>query len=186
MINLQELKIVGLDFSKFPVGLGKCLGHFSPTLRSVSLDRPRSTRRQLLDFFRLFKMLDDIEIRRHWAVPPEYEEPDNQLVPAEGGLRGQLILHAFDDEGLLRDMAVTFGRMRFTSMDLRNNMRGIGFLLKTCARTLETLYLRPVPKDNPDRCEGVFDPWGTFLTLGSISKFTLKTSTCRPTPSFGL
>ena len=131
-------------------------------------------------------MLDDIEMRRYWAVPPEYEASDSQLVPAGGGPRGQLILwKMFDDEGLLRDMAATFGGLRFTSMDLQDNLRGIGFLLKACAYTLETLCLR-LQNDAPDRCEGAFNPWGIFLTLGLISKFPLKTSTCRPTPSFGL
>ena len=185
MVNLQELKIVALDFSKFPVGLGECLGHFSPTLRSVSLDIPWGTRRQLLDFFMLFPMLEDIEILRYSALQ-QYQVPDSQLVPAGGGPRGQLILwYTFDDEELLRDMADTFGGMRFTSMDLRDNLRGIGFLLKACAHTLETLRLR-LQNDAPDHCEGAFDPWGMFLTLGLISKFPLKTSTCRPTPSFGL
>ena len=186
MVNLQELKIVALDFSMFPVGLEECLGHFSPTLRSVSLDYPCGTRRQLLGFFRLFPMLNNIEISRYSAALPEYEAPDSQLVLTGGGPRGQLILwYTFDDEELLRDMEVTFGGLRFTSMDLRDNLRGIGFLLKACAHTLETLRLR-LQNDAPDRCECVFEPWGIFLTLGLISKFPLKTSTCRQTPSFGL
>ena len=50
MVNLQELKIMYLDFSKFPAGLREHLGHFSPTLRSVALDCPRGTHRQLPDF----------------------------------------------------------------------------------------------------------------------------------------
>ena len=150
MVNLQELKIMYLDFSKFPAGLGEHLGHFSPTLRSVALDRPRGTHRQLLDFFRLFPLLDDISVWQYSPVSEEYKLLDNQPASVRGGLRGRLKLHNLDDEGLLQDMVVAFEGMRFTSMDLLG-VRGMRFLLETCAHTLETLCLHP--EDGLDYCK---------------------------------
>ena len=142
MVNLQELKIGELDFSKFPEGFGEYLGHFAPTLRSVSLSWPEGTRRQLLDFFRLFPKLDDIEISCYNPGRGSYEALDNQLIPINVGLRGKLALNLFGEVGLLEDMIVAFGGMRFTSMDLRKS-RGIRLLLDACAGTLETLRIYP-------------------------------------------
>ena len=86
MVNLQELKIGNLDLSLFPAGLiRQYLGHFSPTLRSVALSHPNGTLRRLLDFFRLFPKLDDIEIV-HYRPRSEAHEPlDSRLIPIGGG-----------------------------------------------------------------------------------------------------
>ena len=142
MVNLQELNIGQLDFYKLPAGFGKYLGHFAPTLRSVALARTRGARRQLLDFFRLFPKLDDIEITHYSAKREAYEPLDAQLVPINGGLRGTLILKEFEenDPGLLEDMIVAFGGMRFTSMDLWKTT-GTRLLLGACANTLEVLRI---------------------------------------------
>ena len=143
MVNLQELKIGDLDFSKFPVGLGKYLGHFAPTLRSVALSWPKGTRRQLLDFFMLFPKLENVGISRY----PEgvrYEPLDNKpIVPISGVLRGTLTLKEFGDVELLKDMTVAFGGMGFTCMDLKNTPRAMRFVLDACADTLETLCIYP-------------------------------------------
>lgn len=141
MVNLQELKIADLDFAKFWMGFDKYLGHFSPTLRSVALSRPNGTRRQLLDFFRLFPKLDDIEISCYdarWGAP---EPLDDKLVPITGGLGGRLTLDTFGEEELLMEMIVAFGGIRFTSMDLRDVLRGMPLLLEACGKTLRTLRI---------------------------------------------
>jgi hypothetical protein len=152
MENLRELRIADLDFSGFPTGLGECLGHFSPTVRSVVLRRPNGTRRQLLDFFRLFPTLDDVEVLNYSVRWEGDEVLDDQLVPMSGGLRGQLTLHSFGEEVLFEDMVVAFGGMRFASMDLRN-VRGIQSLVEACAHTLETL--RIYPDDISNHCKSV-------------------------------
>ena len=152
LVNLQDLTISDLDFSTFPMGTGQYFGHFSPTLRSVALSSPKGTRRQLLDFFRLFPKLDDIKIAHYHARPEVHEALDGQLVPIRGGLRGRLILRRFGDQGLLKDIIVAFGGMRFTSMDLRN-VRGTQLLLEACADTLEVLHI--YPDDIFQRCERV-------------------------------
>ena len=142
MENLQELRIANLDFSEFPK-FEKYLGHFAPTLRSIALSRPNGACRDLLDFLRLFPKLDDIEIL-YYRCRLETPRPlDDKLVPITGGLRGHLTLHMFSDEGLLKDMVVVFGGLRFTSMDLKH-AQGIPFILKACAETLETLCVHPV------------------------------------------
>lgn len=138
MVNLQELRVAYLDFSEFPAGFGTYLGHFSPTLRSIALSHPRGRRRQLLDFFRLFPRLDDIEVSDYPTQQEPHEALDSQLTPMNGGLRGCLVLNSFGDEGLLRDIIDAFGGIRFTSMDLRN-VRGARILSEACANTLETL-----------------------------------------------
>ena len=148
MVNLQELRIADLDFSKFPAGFGEHLGHFSPTLRSIALDRPNGSRRQLLGFFMLFPALDDIEISSYYARQDWHEALASKITPIGGGLQGRLTLHTFAGEGLLKDMIVAFGGFRFTSMDLQN-VQGMSLLLEACANTLETLRLhldyRPRP-----------------------------------------
>lgn len=141
MVNLQELKIADLDFAKFWAGFEKYFGHFSPTLRSVALSRPNGTRRELIDFFRLFPKLDDIEISCYDARRMSFEAPEDQIVPVTGGLRGRLTLDTFGEEELLKDMIVAFGGMRFTSMDLRDVLRGMPLLLVACGGTLETLRI---------------------------------------------
>ena len=141
MVNLQELKIADLDFAKFWAGFEKYLGHFSPTLRSVALSRPNGTRRQLLDFFRLFPKLDDIEISCYDARSGAYEALDEKLASVTGGLRGRLTLDTFGEEELLKDMIVAYGGMRFTSMVLRDVLRGMPLLLEACGATLRTLRI---------------------------------------------
>ena len=157
--NLQDLVIAGLDFSKFPVGAGKYFGHFSPTLRSVALSGPRGTRRELLDFFRLFPKLDDVKILHYHAWTGAHEVFDAPLIPIRGGLRGRLTLKNFGDEGLLKDMIVAFGRMRFTSMDL-HDVLGMQLLLEVCADTLETVHIHP--GGALQHCKRVSDPGGVF------------------------
>lgn len=148
--NLQDLTIANLDFSKFPMGAGKYFGHFSPTLRSISLSAPRGTRRQLLDFFGLFPKLDDVEILNYLAWAEERGTSDILLVPMEGRLRGRLTLKHFDDEELLKDMIVAYGGMWFTSMEL-HDVQGIQPVLEACASTLERVYIQPGGAPRPGK-----------------------------------
>ena len=153
MTNLQELKMADMDFTGFSAGYWEDLRHFSPTLQAVALCRPSGSRRQLLDFFRLFPMLEDVEIMHYSARWEAYKALDGQFVPINGGLRGRLTLYMFEEEGLLKDMIIAFGGMRFTSMNLRH-VRGMQLLLEACAGTLETL--RIYPDDMLNSCKGFF------------------------------
>ena len=188
MVNLQEITIVDLNFTKFPVGFGEHLGHFAPTLRSVALSCPYGTRRQLLDFFRLFPKLDDIKVSCYSARGEVYEALDTPIVPISGGLRGRLTLKLFEEDGpgLLEDTIAAFGGMRFTSMDLWRT-RGIQLLLETCADTLETLRICP---EEIYSCEGFFIYGSTPLapepTLSFKHTPASKISAYRPAPPFEL
>ena len=142
LVNLQDLSIAFLDFSSFPTGVGKFFGHFSPTLRSLALAIPLGSRRQLLDFFRLFPKLDNITICGYYRNGEGHEALDENLIPIQGGLRGQLNLKNFRDEWLLKDMIAVFGGMRFTSMRLES-VHGVPLLLEACASTLQTVYIHP-------------------------------------------
>lgn len=152
LINLQDLAIASLDLVMFPSVVGAFFGHFAPTLRSLALITPVGNRRQLLDFFRLFPKLDDITICGYYGEGENQEALDGKLVPIRGGLRGQLKLKNFHDRGLLKDLIVAFGGMRFTSMRLES-VRGVSLLLKACADTLRTVYIHPGDRFHPG--EGV-------------------------------
>ena len=155
--NLQDLTIADLDFSHFPMGVGKYWGHFSPTLRSMALISPRGTRRQLLDFMRLFPKLDHVKISNYRGGGGEYKAVGTPLVPTEGGLRGGLTLKNFGDEGLLKDMAVVYGGMRFSFMDL-DDVQGVRFVLETCADTLEAVRIHP-----RQHCKSILCPLEYFV-----------------------
>lgn len=144
LVNLQDLAIEALDLSLFPPEpVGAFFGHFSPTLRSLALMCPLGSRRRLLDFFRLFPKLDDIMICEYFGEGEDHEVLDGKLIPIEGGLRGQLKLKNVGDEGLLKDMIVAFGGMRFTSVCLESVQWAVPLLLKACAGTLQTVYIYP-------------------------------------------
>ena len=149
--DLQDLTIADLDFSEFPMGVGKYFGHFSPTLRSVALSAPRGTRRQFIGFLRLFQNLDDVKILDYHTWAEEHEALDTLLVPLEGRLRGRLTLERFGDEQLLKDLIVAYGGMRFTSMYL-HNVQGMQLVLEACADTLETVWIQP--GGAPQCCKG--------------------------------
>ena len=162
LVNLQDLIIANLDLSEFPVGAGDYFGHFSPTLRSVALSCPRGTRRQLLDFLRLFPMLDHISISNYDVRTQAHEALDpRQVLPIKGGLRGRLILENFGGERLLKDVIVAFGGMRFAFIDLQNT-RGAQLLLEACADTLETV--RIYTDANFRYCKRVLVPYDGFPT----------------------
>lgn len=122
LVNLQDLAIADLDFSRFVAGVEQYFGHFSPTLRSVALSCPAGTPRQLLGFLRLFPKLSDIAITHYYPNSQDGEVLDTQLVTIEGEQRSRLVLRWTGFSESLRDMQ---------------------FLLKACAETLETLYVYP-------------------------------------------
>ena len=113
LTNLQYLVIEDLDFYSFAyMGFQNHFGHFSPTLRSVALIAPQGSCRRILDFLRLFPKLDDIKICGYRHDGRDHGSFDGFLTPIEGGLRGELYLKNFYDQGLLRDIIAAFGGMR--------------------------------------------------------------------------
>ena len=95
-------------------------------------------------FIGIFGHLEGLELL-HDATDPLEEDPgdDQTLIPHfVSPLRGRLTVKYFTKEGLLKDMLVLLGGIRFRSMDLPN-ANGMRFLLDACAERLETLGLHP-------------------------------------------
>jgi len=144
--NVQELEIDDLDIPKFMPRIQEYFGHFSPTLRSLSLSKPKGSRRQIVFFIGLFQYLEDLklfdDVLDHYKSEPA-EDP--ALIPLfTPPLQGRLKVTMFKRVGLLKDMIDLFGGIRFRRMDLFD-VDGMRLLVGACAETLETL--RVYPKD---------------------------------------
>ena len=140
LLNVQELSISMLDFRGFAPQMKLCFAHFAPKLRTLTLDHPRGTRRDLLSFIGFFPKLDNLKL--------EFDRTDMELPwqlpvlrPAPS-MRGRLTLRSFFGEGFLRDLSEMCGGLRFHSVDL-DGLRGARLLLDACAKTLETLRVIP-------------------------------------------
>jgi len=145
LVNVQELVIDYLDVPSFMPKIRRYFGHFSPTVQSLALRKPKGSRRQIIFFIGLFKHLENLKIL-YDVIYHQGEEPadDRSLVPSFiPPLRGRLTITCFRrDAGLLQDMIDLFGGIRFRHMDLFN-VKGMRLLLGACAETLETLRLCP-------------------------------------------
>jgi hypothetical protein len=141
LTNVQQLRIERFDLSKFMPGVERYFGHFTPTLRSISLTILSGTQRQLLYFLSLFPNLDDIEIEYYPAAKhdPDFEVAVPFSVPSLGG---QLKLTHFPSETMFRDMITFFGGLRFQYMDLFS-VKGSQLLLDACAGTLQAVRIYP-------------------------------------------
>ena len=141
--NVQDLIITNLDLSKFTSSIGNYFGHFSPTLRSITLLFLRGCPRQLLDLLRLFPKLDDIKIVRYSGTIETHNSLDTKSAQIRGSLQGRLTLNGFWDQKLLEEVIASLGGMRFISMDLDDVVPGAQLLLDACAGTLQTLCFHP-------------------------------------------
>ena len=142
LVNVQDLMIAHLDLSKFTLGVKNYFGHFSHTLRSITLLYTGGLLWQLVDFLRLFPKLDDIKLIRYFGtIGMDNTHDPTQRAQIRGSLRGKLTLVDVLDWKLLKEIADSFGGMRFVSMDL-DGVAGAQFLLDVCAGTLQTLRFR--------------------------------------------
>ena len=84
------------DISLFIQGVERYFGHFSPTLRSVSVFNPVYTPRQLSHLLSLFPNLDNIKI--YGSAPLSNKPfPDTELIPFSTPTpRGRLVVCDFD------------------------------------------------------------------------------------------
>ena len=140
--NVHTLKIQNMEVYRFVPGVERYFGHFSPTLRSITLYNPRCTPRQLSYFLSLFPNLDDINISTETVAAhiPNTTVPDTGLVPfSTSGLRGRLALYEFSWVETLTSLIALGGGLRFRQMDLRRSECCTPLLFEACAKTLETL-----------------------------------------------
>lgn len=139
LTNVHTLKLQNLEINHFVPTLERHFGHFSQTLRSITLYDPWCTPRQLSHFLSLFSNLDDIGIRN--TLTRQLITPDAQLVPFSTlKPRGRLALYNFNWAETWTRL-ITSGDLRFRYMDLRGSARCAPTLFKACAETLETLRL---------------------------------------------
>ena len=139
--SVQSLTLQQLDIHRFIPGIERYFGHFSPTLRSITLEAPRCTPRQLSHFFSLFANLDDIEVRLFLQARSSI--PDGPLTPFSAPkLRGQLSLSSFTAVETWEDLAASCG-LRFRCIHLYPVSKCAPILLSACAETLETLRIEP-------------------------------------------
>ena len=143
LANLQELVIDYLNISEFIPSLQQHSGHFLPTLRSLVLQEPKCSRRQIIYFLGLFQHLEDLTLLFAPVPPSDFQGESTDeptLTPFfTPPLRGRLTMRDSGVE-LVKDMISLFGGLRFRYMDIIE-VDGAWLLLDACAGTLETLRL---------------------------------------------
>lgn len=148
--NVRSLTLQQLDIHSFIPGIERYFGHFSPTLRSITLETPRCTPRELSHFFSLFTNLDDIEVQLF--VHLNTDAPDDALAPiSTPKLQGQLTLSSFTAVDTWEDLVASCG-LRFRSIHLHPVSKCAPVLLSACAETLETLRIEPDSETGKGPC----------------------------------
>ena len=142
LTNVRELELSYLDVPSFMPCIQRFFGHFTPTVRSLTLVSPIASRRQIVFFIGLFQHLDDLVFRgepgSQWGELPD----DCTLIPPFAPpLQGRLEVSCVGAQ-LLKDMDHLLGGIRFRDIAIFN-VAGTRFLLSACAKTLETLQLHP-------------------------------------------
>ena len=143
LTNVRDLAIDSLDIPSFIPELRRYFGHFIPTVQSLTLKRPKGSRRQIVFFIGLFQHLEDLKLPEDEAVFQDELPDDPTLVPPFiPPLRGRLTMSCFTRIGVVEDMISLFGGIRFRHMDLFYTY-GMRLLLDAAAESLETLRLYP-------------------------------------------
>ena len=159
-----------LDIPSFMPCIQQYFGHFPPTVRELSLQIPKGSRRQTMYFIGLFQHLEDLTLVYDEFSSQEEPTDDLTLFPLfTPPLRGWLKLTCLRGVRLLKDMIDLFGGLRFRWMDLFN-VDGMPLLLDASANTLEALVLYL----GDPRCE-CFSPQGMRIsTNGSTVSSPLQ------------
>ena len=142
LVNVQKLEIDELDIPSFVPGVRQYFGNFLPTVRSLSLRKPRGSCRHIIFFVGLFQHLEDLTLL-DGTLPFWKEEPMDDLTlipPFAPPLQGRLVMASFRRVGFLKDMIALFGGIRFHYMDLFD-VGEMELLLNACAETTKRLRL---------------------------------------------
>jgi len=140
LANVHTLKLQHVEIHRFMPDIEHHFGHFSQTLRSITLHDPSCTPRQLSHFLSLFSNLDDIGIRNFHTHVPNTSTSDTELVPFSAPrLRGRLALDTFTLVEVWTHLITFCSGLRFRHMDLRMSASCAPVLFEACAETLETL-----------------------------------------------
>jgi len=136
--NVHTLKLQNFEIYRFIPRIKRHFGHFSQTLRSLTLYRSHCTPQQLSHFLSLFSNLDNVELQYTYISRPWTTDPAPFSVPAPK-LRGRLTLYGSHKAEAWSCLISSRGGLRFCHIDLRKDAGCEPVLLKACARTLETL-----------------------------------------------
>ena len=140
LVNVHTLKLENLEINRFIPAIELHFGHFSQTLRSITLYDPWCTPRQLSHFLSLFSNLDDIGIWNTLTRQLITTTPDMELVPFSAlKPQGRLGLYNFNWAETLTHLITSGSDLRFRHMDLRGSSSCVPILFEACAETLETL-----------------------------------------------
>ena len=151
LTNLQELGIDHLQVYRFMPNATHYFGHLAPTLRFLALAGAEGSSRQILFFIGLFPSLQDLKLSHPRFNPKQEHRDDATLIPLSiPPLRGRLTLIVITGDKLVMDMIALFGGLRFSYVELFAVICAQK-VLRTCAKTLDTLRLYPT------------DPFGTVL-----------------------
>ena len=175
LTNVQELVIDCLDIPSFMPEIHPYFGHFLPSVRSLVLEAPKGSCRQIIYFIGLFQHLDDLELLYNPHDPQDELVDDPTLVPSFAPpLRGQLTLTVFTKVDILKGMIDLFEGIRFRRMDLYD-VHGVGLLLDACAETLETLRLYPADlRGKEHSLNNTQVPADNLAAVHSIGDFNLS------------
>lgn len=141
--NVNELRMDYLDISSFMPRTRRYFGQFFPTLRYLTLKRPKGSSRQIIYFIGSFRHLEDLRLLHDRSELQEELADDPALVPPFiPPLRGWLMVAYFTRVDLLKDLINLFGGIRFRHMNLFD-VGGMQLLLDACADTLRDVVLDP-------------------------------------------
>ena len=138
--NVHTLKLQNTFICDFIPSTERHFGHFSQSLRSITLYNPHCTPRQLSHFLSLFSNLGNIGIRNTSVSGLTPTIPEMELVPFSAlKPRGRLALYNFNWAETWTHLITSNSDLRFRHMELRNSALCPPVLFAACAETLETL-----------------------------------------------
>ena len=148
-LNLQELRMDGLQLSGFMPNIKQYFGHLAPTLQSLTLFKPKASCKQILYFIGLFKTLRNLKLIRfreefenETSEDETLEDNATAAVTPRPLLDGWLTLGSCEGEKFVVEMINLYGKLRFRCVNLYD-VQSTQHILYQCMDTLETLQLEP-------------------------------------------
>ena len=140
LTNVHTLKLQHLEIHHFISVHEHYFGHFSQTLRSITLYQPRGTPQQLSYFLSHFQNPVYIGIREAQTHTSNTIIPDMEHVTSHAPkLRGRLVLSRTPSVETWTHLIASCVSLQFYHIDLRWSESCAPVLLEACAETLETL-----------------------------------------------
>ena len=179
LTNVRVLAIDDLNIPAFMPEIQRYFGHFLPRLPSLSLREARGSNREIIFFIGLFQRLEDLVLQ---GTPIDFrtDQPFNDptlIPPSTPPLRGRLIVANFYRPHFSEEMIKLFGRIRFRHVVL-SYAGEPQLLLNACAKTLETVNLRPTESGCSEQLQSErvrllannFTDWENLIFESDLSK----------------